>query len=172
MSTELHPALLPLAFLLGTWRGTGVGGYPSIEDFRYGQEVTFTHAGTPVLAYASRSWALGPAESDDGDVAGRPLAAETGWWRARPAGQLEVLLAHPSGIVEIYLGTVTGTRIELATDVVARTESAKDVTAGRRLYGLVDGALMYAMDLAAVGHPLTPHLSARLERAGRAAPAA
>ena len=40
------------------------------------------------------------------------------------------MLAHPTGIAEIYLGEVTGTKIELGTDVVARTTSAKEVTAG------------------------------------------
>ena len=153
---DLHPACLPLMFLLGTWRGEGVGGYPTIEDFGYGQEITFSHNGKPFLAYTSRSWAL-----DDG----RPLAAESGYWRPQPDGTVEVLLAHPMGVVEIYVGTVTGTRVELATDVVARTQSAKEVAGGTRLYGIVEGELMYAYDMAAVGEPMQVHLSARLRRA-------
>jgi hypothetical protein len=52
----------------------------------------------------------------------------------------------------------------MSTDVVARTASAKEVTAGHRLYGLVDGDLLYAYDMAAVGQPLGPHLSARLKK--------
>lgn len=112
-----------------------------------------------MLAYTSRSWAL-----DERGTPGPPLAAESGFWRPRPGGQVEVLLAHPFGIAEIYLGSVTGARVELATDLVARTASAKEVTAARRLYGLVDGKLMYAMDMAAVGQPLHPHLSATLQR--------
>jgi hypothetical protein len=159
-ATETHPDLAPLAFLIGSWRGVGVGGYPTIEDFRYSQEVTFAPLGPkPALAYNSRTWLLG----EDG-TQGRPLAAETGWWRPQPDGQVEVLLAHPTGITEVYVGTVAATRIDLATDVVARTASAKEVSAARRLYGLVDEELMYAMDMAAVGQPLTPHLSARLRR--------
>jgi len=126
----------------------------------YGQEVTFAPLGPkPVLAYSSRSWLL----NDDG-TPGRPAAAETGWWRQQPDGAVEVLLAYPTGITEVYVGTVDGTRIEMATDVVARTSSAKEVSAGRRLYGLVDDELMYALDMAAVGQPPTPHLSARLRR--------
>ena len=80
------------------------------------------------------------------------------------------MLAHPTGIVEIYLGEITGTRIEMATDVVARTATAKEVTAGHRLYGLVgQGApgeqdLAYAYDMAAMGQELQPHLSAQLKR--------
>jgi hypothetical protein len=158
MTTDAHTPhgdLAPLLFLLGTWRGEGVGGYPTMESFRYGEEVTFRHVGKPFLAYTQRTWAL-----DDG----RPLHSETGYWRPRPDGGVEVVLAHPTGIVEIYYGTVSGTRIDLATDLVARTSSAKEVSALTRLYGLVDGRLMYAVDMAAVGQPLQSHLSATLDR--------
>jgi hypothetical protein len=150
-----HGDLDPIAFLIGRWRGEGVGGYPTMEDFRYGEEVVFAQNGKPFLSYTQRTWAL-----DDG----RPLHAETGYWRPRPEGGLEVVLAHPTGVAEIYYGTVAFSKIELATDVVVRTSSAKEVTALKRLYGLVDGRLMYAVDMAAVGQPLTPHLSATLER--------
>ena len=153
--TEPHPDLAPLLFLLGTWRGEGVGGYPTIEAFRYGEEVTFRHNGKPFLAYTQRTWAL----DDD-----RPLHAETGYWRPQPDGGVEVVLAHPTGVAEIYYGTVTDTRIELATDVVARTVTAKEVTALSRMYGLVEGKLLYAVDMAAAGQPLQSHLSAALER--------
>ena len=73
-------------------------------------------------------------------------------------------MAHPTGIVEIYHGVVRGTQVELGTDIVARTTTAKDVSALKRLYGLVQGALMYAIDMAAVGQPMRPHLSAQLHR--------
>jgi len=75
-----------------------------------------------------------------------------------------VLLAHPTGIVETYYGHVDGARVELATDVVARTATAKEYNAAHRLYGLVEGDLMWVMEMAAVGHPLGAHVSARLKR--------
>jgi hypothetical protein len=159
-----HPDLAPLSFLLGRWEGFGKGDYPTIEAFDFIQEVTFTHNGKPFLIYTSRSWRLQP----DG-TKGLPLGMETGFWRPRPDDQVEVVLAHPTGITEIYLGEVSGTKVELATDAVVRTASAKPVTAGKRLYGLVDSQregekdLAYAYDMAAMGQPLQPHLWARLE---------
>jgi THAP4-like, heme-binding beta-barrel domain len=157
----IHPALEPLRFLLGRWEGAGVVGYPTIESAQFGQEITFSQNGKPFLIYSSRSWLL-----DERGSTGRPLAIETGYWRPQPDGQLEVLLAHPTGIAEIYLGQVTGTKIEMATDVVMRTSTAKEVTAGRRLYGLIGSDLGYAYDMAAMGHPLQAHASAQLKRSG------
>ena len=56
------------------------------------------------------------------------------------------------------------TKLDLTTDAVVRTESAKEYTGGKRLYGNVEGDLLYAYDMAAVGQPLQPHLWARLVR--------
>lgn len=156
---DLHPALLGLLPYVGVWRGTGKGGYPTIEDFDYAQEVRFSHDGRPFLAYESRSWII---DADGKPV--RPASREVGWWRPQPDDSVEVMLTHPTGIAEIYVGTIDGMKVELSTDVVARTATAKDVSANHRLYGIVEGALLYAVDMAAMGHPLTPHLSARLER--------
>lgn len=157
----LHPDLAPLAFLLGRWEGAGVGGYPTIESFQFGQEMTFSHNGKPFLSYTSRTWLL-----DAEGHLGRPLATESGFWRPQPDGKVELLLAHPTGITEIYLGEINGTRVDLITDVVARTETAKEYSAGRRLYGLIGEDLGWAYDMAAVGQPLQSHISAQLKRAG------
>lgn len=158
---DMAPQVIPVSWLLGTWRGVGVGGYPSVEGFRFSQEMTFSELpGKPFVHHLSRSWLL----DDDGNEV-RPLAQETGYWRPEADGSLELLLSHPTGFVEIYLGRADGAKIELQTDVVARTETAKEYTAGHRLYGLVDGELMWAYDMAAVGQPLQPHLSATLKRA-------
>ena len=154
----IHPDLAPLEFLGGRWEGAGIGGYPTIESFRFGQEIEFSQNGKPFLSYVSRTWRL----DEEGRI-GLPLGTESGYWRPRPDDQVEVMLAHPTGIVEIYLGEVAGTRIDLATDVVARTETAKAVTGGKRLYGLIGEDLAYAYDMAAVGQELQPHLSAQLK---------
>ncbi|GAB3229887.1 FABP family protein [Glycomyces halotolerans] len=161
---SLHDDLVPLLPLVGRWRGRGQGGYPDSEDFMYAQEVAFTHDGRPFLRYEARSWIIEP----DGKPI-RPAAQESGWWRVIEGGdpkkpEVELLLAHPTGVLDLYYGHVDGARIELATDAVVRSPKAKEVTAAKRLYGIVEGALMYAVEMAAEGHPLSPHLSARLER--------
>jgi hypothetical protein len=166
----LPDQLVPLSWLIGTWVGVGVVGYPTHEDLQYGQEVTFATDGRPFLSYWSRTWLL-----DDAGERVRPLATEAGFWRPRPDNKVELLLAHPTGYAEVWVGDVTvtgivdavitGARVELTTDVVARTESAKEYTGGTRLYGLVEGDLLYRYDMAAVGQPLSAHLSARLKKA-------
>lgn len=157
--SDLHPDCAPLAFLLGRWEGSGEGDYPTIEHFRFGQEVLFSQNGKPFFFYTSRSWLL-----DDDGKAVRPLAMETGFWRPQPDGEIEVILSHPTGFAEIWYGRVTGAKIELATDMVARTKSAKEYTGGQRLYGLVEGDLLWTFDMAAMGEPLQSHLGARLSR--------
>jgi hypothetical protein len=156
---EPHPAIAPLSFLLGRWEGAGVVGYPTIESANYGEEISFTHNGKPFLIYSSRTWLL----AEDGAI-GRASHMEVGFWRPQPDDTLEVLITHPTGITEIYYGTISGTKIEMATDAVDRTATAKEVTAAKRLFGLVGADLAYAFDMAAVGQPLQPHLSAQLKR--------
>jgi hypothetical protein len=154
----LPEAVQPYAWLLGTWRGEGVGGYPSIEDFRFGQELSFFCYGKPLLAYASRSWAL-----DDG----RPLSWENGFWRPTSATGLEVVLTIASGLVEVLYGKVvtgpSGAHLELESDAIVHSASAKQVDRDKRMYAVRAGKLMYAMDMAVPGQGLHPHLSAALD---------
>jgi hypothetical protein len=90
-----------------------------------------------------------------------------GWWRAREnSDDIEALITEPTGVMELYLGRVDGLKVEMATDAVMRTSTAKEVAGAHRLYGIVEGALAYVIELAAMGQPLQSHLSARLERVG------
>lgn len=153
--TVLHADVASLGFLLGTWRGEGHGEYPTIASFDYREEITFAHVGKPFVAYSQRTWAL-----DDG----RPLHAETGYWRAAPDGAVELVLAHPTGIAEVYAGRVDGHTITLATTSVVTTATAKEVKALERDITVEDDALRYAVRMAALEVPLIHHLAATLHR--------
>ena len=111
-----------------------------------------------------------PGTADD---EGPVWSTESGYWRVppeRPAEltaeqhPVEVLLADPAGHLTLYVGAVGNGRIDLASDLVARSASAAEVSAATRLYGLVKGELMWAHDLAAFGQPMQSYASARLSR--------
>ena len=157
---DLHPDLAPLAWMVGRWEGTGRGTYPETQDFEFGQQVDFAHNGSNFLHYLSQTFEL-----DAEGRAVRPITMETGFWRPQGGGGLEVVMCHPDGYAEVWYGQITGAKIELATDAVARTATASDYSAGSRLYGYVEGDLLWTFDKAAAGHPLQSHLWARLRRA-------
>jgi len=159
--TSLPDLVQPYEFLLGTWRGEGVGGYPTLEqDFAYGEEITFACPGKPLLTFTSRSWSL-----DDE----RPLALSTGFWRPTSPTEVEVVLTVASGLVEILYGNLvdgpSGVHVELHSDLIGHTATAKKVSLDKRMYAVRGGKLMYAMEMAAVDvKELHPHLSAALDR--------
>jgi hypothetical protein len=159
MAPELHPNLVALAPLLGTWAGRGAGKYPTIEPFDYLEEVAFSHVGKPFLIYTQKTKAVAD---------GKPLHAETGYLRVPQPGDVELVLAHPSGITEIEVGkySVTGGRIdiELATSAIGLAPTAKEVSALGRTFRLDGDQLSYAVQMGAVGQPLQDHLAAVLHR--------
>ena len=158
--SDLHADLLPLAFLLGRWSGRGRGEYPGDEPFDFGAELTLSADSRPFASYAFHSWQL-DARGD----AVEPLAVEYGFWRMAADGRLEVVLAQPTGQAEVWYGQVDGAKVEIATDAVVRTHGATDgYSAGRRLYGLVDGKLMWAFDKATDTQPMASYTWASLER--------
>lgn len=156
-------------------------GYPTVAggDRQFGQEITVEHDGREFLRWDSRTWAL-----DADGTPGSPQDTESGFWRVLgasgtmdaaatqgrsatpvPAGfDVELVLSHPTGVIEMYAGTAAGPRIDLATDVVMRSPAGRAYSAGRRLYGMVEGDLLWAMDMAADGHEMAPYASARLRR--------
>ena len=186
----LAPEVYPLAWLVGRWRGEGVVKYPGIDETPFVQDVVFDHDGGPYLRYESTlrvleaevpatvpdegEWPESAPEALDAAAAeGTVWSTETGYWRVstdRPEGleeerhPLEVLLADPSGRVSVYLGAVGNGRVDLASDLIARTGTAAEIAASKRLFGLVEGQLLWVWELAAFGEPLQSYASAKLTR--------
>ena len=155
----VHPALRDLAFLLGCWEGEGEGSYPTVQPFRYREELCFDHDGRPFLHYRQRSWS-----TEDG----RPMHVESGYLRPGQSGAVELVVAHQSGVVELSEGRRTGTELELRSRAVACASTAKDVSGVARRLSVEGERLRTALDMAAVGLPDTPHLRSTLRRAGPA----
>jgi THAP4-like, heme-binding beta-barrel domain len=158
--------LHPLGFLIGTWRGDGVGAVPGGggPDYPYTEELRIYDDGSPWLAYAT---------TVTSSIDGHFIHAESGWFRDQPADAdgtivVELVLSRPNGVTEVLIGQIVdgpaGESVELASDIVARTPTAPAITADKRLYAVRAGKLMYAIDLAAGETGLAPHLAAALDR--------
>jgi hypothetical protein len=155
----LHPDLMPLAWMVGTWRGKGHGEYPGIEPFQFAHEVTFNHDGGAFLTYFSRSWII-----DDNNEIIKQSASETGFWRVSGEKKLEVLISHSTGITEGWVGMFDGPKIQLVMDQGYSAPTAKVVNEGQRLYGLVEGELFFAYDMAYGDHKLQAHVWSTMPR--------
>jgi hypothetical protein len=145
-----------LAFLVGTWRGRGTGGYPTMDPFRYGEELTFDHVGDAFLTYVQRSWLL---------VDGSPLHFERGFLRlGEGADELELTLGHPLGLTEVSEGRIDGNGITLSTTNVGRTATGMPLVGLVRRYRIDGDTLRYELDMATEATPMTRHLDGRLGR--------
>lgn len=159
MAADLHPDVIDLAPLLGTWEGSGSGEYPTIDDFSYLESVTFGHVGKPFIAYTQRT---------RHPESGLPMHAESGYWRVPAAGRLEIVMAQPTGLTEIYEGSITRRGDVLVLDgasiSVGATSTAKEVTLTERTFEIIGDELRYTFRMAAVGQRLQHHLAATLHR--------
>lgn len=165
--SDLHRDLVPLAFLLGTWQGAGVAaldtfGEPGQQACNFGQQATFSHDGRDFLEYSSHTWRL-----DADGKRQEPLESEHGYWRVDADRQVEAVLVRDQGVVEVWYGRLAEGKpqIDLATDAVARTSASPPYSGGKRLYGYVNGDLMWVGEKATPDIPLQPWMSAQLKKA-------
>lgn len=185
--------LTPFAFLIGKWSGSGVISYShatnkSEQDFF--QTVEFSYESQSALGYVAESklgdgtslpaevgfWRLSkPAEQSDAGPGLLPAIGKKSFTtheqletlRNKDGGfDIEASILHPSGISELYVGQIKGARVDLVTDAVLRSQSAKEYRAATRMFGLVEGSLLWVWDIAALGNPMASHASAKLEKVG------
>jgi hypothetical protein len=158
---NLHEDLYPLAWIVGTWAGTGQGEYPGIEPFQFAQEVSFNHDGRNFLNYYSRTWII----DENKDIV-EPFESEAGFWKVRDKKILEVVVAQNQGISQGWVGVLDGAKMQLVMDRGYSTPTANIIDQGQRLYGNVEGELFYAYDMAMNGHDLQAYMWSSLARKG------
>jgi hypothetical protein len=146
-----------LSFLLGVWTGVGRGLWAADPPFSYRERAEFARPAGTYLTYAQSTTAA------DGR---RPLHAETGYLRPGTDGTVELVVAQPTGLVEVHTGTVDGHHLSLRSTLVQGAPRALQVTSvARRIW--VDGDhLRYQLDLATGDEALAPHLEGELDRIG------
>ena len=191
--SHLTPELVPFAWLLGTWEGTGTMWYEGQENTPFGQIITFEQDGLPFIEYRAESFLL-----DDEGKKLRPITVETGFWQIdRPltdadggfgivpkdvvpafadAESVETLrneddgfsllatIAHPGGISENYVGMVKGPVVRMQTGNLLRDEISHEYAGSVRLWGLVNGNLMWDWEIADAEGKLHKHASAELRK--------
>lgn len=164
-----RPAIDPLAAmtaleaLLGTWRGSGRGHYPTIDSFEYVEELVFTtNHHQPLFHYVQKTWKRGA----NGEVA-EPLHSESGFLRCTPAGEFEISNAQDGGRVEVLRGGVPDgvdaeATLELHFDSLVLAHDPR-LLRTRRTFRLAQGVLRTTVEMATVRNPeLTAHLEAAL----------
>lgn len=158
---KVHPNLMAVADLIGTWEGEGTGSYPTIDDFAYRERVTFSSDGRPFFTYRQTT------TSPDG----KPMHHETGYLRGVGDNRIEWVIVQPSGVVEIAPGEIRPNNgnelhVQSTTTMVGVAPTAKQVEAVQRCFILSEdrNRLCYDLAMAAVGETMTHHLSASLDR--------
>lgn len=156
MPPNPHPAIERLSFLLGTWQGEGHGDYPTIDGFDYVETVVFEHFGKPFLAYTQRTRG----------VDGAPLHAESGYLRPIEDGTLELIIAQPTGVVEIHNGSQNGQSLSFESASIGLSPTAKKIERVGRRIAVADEQMTNELHMSAVGQPYQWHLSATLTQTG------
>lgn len=185
---DLPIELTPFTFLIGNWKGSGVVSYSGSGESEFLQTIKFVPVANGKLQYESwvtditgkpissehGYWMLSrPNDQSDAGPGLLPGSGESAitvredleLWRNQDGGfDIEALIIQPTGVAELYFGQIKGARIDIATDAVLRSPNAKEYASGKRMWGLVEGALLWAWDMAALGNSLKSHASARLVR--------
>mgnify|MGYP000002082665 FL=1 len=187
---DLPISLTPFTFLLGTWTGSGVVSYPvgqskatevnffqvcqftALENGKLEYRSTFSDSEGIIISQEHGYWLLAKpsGEHDPGPGllpgTGKPIIEtreELESMRNENGGfDIEAIISNSDSVSELYFGQIKGARVDIATDAVLRSPNTKDYSAGVRMFGLVEGALLWAWDMAAIGSPLKSHASARL----------
>lgn len=159
---NLHDGLLALLPLIGVWRGQGQAAHPGEEEFTFGQQIVFSHDGENRIAYDSRTWRM----DDDGKPLSTPDRRESGFLRIDDKDEIEMIITHSDGMVEILYGSPLNERawqLESAS-TMATASGLGALGPGKRLYGLMPNNDLGWVDERLIGGEMVPWLSAQLKR--------
>ncbi|XP_068425841.1 peroxynitrite isomerase THAP4 isoform X2 [Clinocottus analis] len=154
-AADLHPALLPLDWLLGSWESDepGEGCFTTIKPFRYTESLSFSHVGQPVINFTFNAF---HAETK------KPMHREVGFIRMQPGtNRVAFMIAQNSGLVEIEEGELTAQQLNLQSRALARLSFAREPLVqkvSRAIRLRPDGRLEQTVSMATDNQPMTQHL--------------
>ncbi|MBI4913202.1 MAG: FABP family protein [Acidobacteria bacterium] len=154
-----------LALFQGRWSGEGRGSFPTVESFRFREELEFEQRGDePLIHYVQRTWLKGERST--------PSHWESGFLRFNEARSLEMSNCQNGGRVEV----LTGELIEL--DREHRTLAIRfhgrwmgndqRIQQSLRTFSIHDDVLEYSIEMATDKVPgITRHIEAVLTKTGK-----
>ena len=159
---NLHDGLLALLPLIGVWRGQGQAAHPGEEEFTFGQQVVFAHDGENRISYDSRTWRM----DEDGQPTETPGRRESGFLRINDDDEIEMIVTHSDGMVEILYGSPLNERawqLESASTMATAT-GPTNLGPGTRHYGLMPNNALGWVDERLIDGEMVPWQSAQLSR--------
>lgn len=150
--------LLPFAPLLGRWEGEGSGLWDAEPRFQYLESLVLA----PVPNRALLSWEQVTRVSSTGELS----HSEHGYLRLLAGAAVELVVAVPAGYAEVHRGTLDGNKLELELVSLGVAPSARPLGSVQRRLRLVDQELVHEVGIGVDGREPSPHVSARLRRAG------
>ncbi|XP_028405665.1 THAP domain-containing protein 4-like [Dendronephthya gigantea] len=150
-----------LSWLIGIWKGKGIGTYPTIEKpFEYLEEIEFSNDGIPFIDYKSKSWNTDHTQ---------PMHWESGFIRLKPDSKtFAFLLSHNFGMTEVVEGETNDEKeIHLFSSSLGRMSfaSSPHVIATERVYkSLGTNKMEYKLYMATENQPMSLHLHITYDR--------
>ncbi len=159
-----------LSWLVGSWRGFGVGDSKTENPFRYEELVEFATDGRDFLEYRSVMWLV----DDEGNRIA-PGRTESGFFRGLDDNGVEAFIAHPTGLVEVSIGkalvsdiqnaVITDGSLVLRAALLRNTETGEALDASTRMFRFRENKLFVAHDKALPGEAERNHYAIELVRA-------
>lgn len=161
MSTNLdeipeNATITPLIWLMGRWKAVNAeGSYPTIESFKYSDEISFKYIGQPMLIYSSYS--TNPKN-------GKPMHLESGFLKIQPGtNNIAFIVAHNFGVTSIEEGSITESSMKCVSTEISRISFAKEpavVKITREFILKENGDLEVFVNMETSKSQLTQHLHA------------
>ncbi|XP_053403200.1 peroxynitrite isomerase THAP4-like [Mercenaria mercenaria] len=150
---HLNESLKGVSWLLGKWKSeNGQGSYPTLKDFKYGEEIEFTHVGQPNLQFSCYSWHLETK---------KPLHRELGFVRVQPStNKVALIIAQNLGVCELEEGEVNGQEMTTTSHTLGRLSFGKDPATKviKRTFRREGDTLQQLVEMETDKTPMTEHL--------------
>jgi len=157
-TADVSDLMAPFQGWLGHWEGEGRGLWEGVPRFRYHESLAVEAVPERALIRLTQNTTV----ADSTELS----HSEVGYLRLLPELQLELVVAVPSGYVEIHTGRLEGGVLVLNLQTLGATPSARSLRVVRRRMELADATLHNTVGIAVHDEEVAPHVESWLRRRG------